>query len=106
MSRLPRRWIDDPGFKSVKYHSHSRQEEFFLILEGKAKLRINGRVVRVKTGDFLAKPAGKAIAHQFINDGGEVLRILDCGLEDPDDVATYPDEGAGARTRIRRFFFG
>lgn len=82
-----------PGGKSVKYHSHSRQEEFFLILRGSGKLRLNGRTLRVKTGDFFAKPAGRGIAHQFINDGRTVLEILDCGTNDRGDVVRYPDEG-------------
>jgi uncharacterized cupin superfamily protein len=82
-----------PGAKSVKYHSHSRQEEFFLILKGNATLRMKNQEFPVKAGDFVAKPAGKDIAHQFINSGSEVLQILDCGLNEPDEAITYPDEG-------------
>jgi len=82
-----------PGAKSVKYHSHSEQEEFFLILEGSGALRMNDREISVKKGDFVAKPAGKGIAHQFINDGTEVLGILDCGLNETDETVTYPDDG-------------
>ena len=82
-----------PGAKSVKYHSHSEQEEFFLILEGSGTLRMNDKKIPVKRGDFVAKPAGKGIAHQFINDGTEVLQILDCGLNERDEVITYPDDG-------------
>jgi uncharacterized cupin superfamily protein len=52
-----------PGAKSVRYHSHSLQEEFFLILHGSGKVRIQEKVVPVKQGGFLAKPAGKGIAH-------------------------------------------
>ena len=81
-----------PGAKSVKYHSHSKQEEFFLILEGSGTLRMNDEEIPVKKGDFVAKPAGKEIAHQFINDGSEVLRILDCGLNEKDEIVAYPDE--------------
>ena len=81
-----------PGAKSVKYHSHSKQEEFFLILEGSGTLRMNDKKIPVKKGDFVAKPAGKDIAHQFINDGSEVLRILDCGLNEKDETITYPDD--------------
>jgi uncharacterized cupin superfamily protein len=81
-----------PGAKSVKYHSHSKQEEFFLILEGSGTLRMNDEQTPVKKGDFVAKPAGKEIAHQFINDGSDVLRILDCGLNEKDETVTYPDE--------------
>jgi uncharacterized cupin superfamily protein len=81
-----------PGAKSVKYHSHSRQEEFFLILAGSGVLRIQDQEIPVKQGDFVAKPAGKDIAHQFINNGSEVLEILDCGLNERDETVTYPDE--------------
>jgi uncharacterized cupin superfamily protein len=132
VDRVPRKWIDDPdskspmktlrlgaaagsrrlyvnidcvkpGAKSVKYHAHSRQEEFFLILEGRGVLRMNGRKSRVKKGDCVAKPAGSA-AHQFINDGRGVLKILDCGLEEADDMATYPDEGVVLIRRLGRAF--
>ena len=81
-----------PGAKSVKYHSHSKQEEFFLILEGSGTLRMNDKETPVKKGDFVAKPAGKEIAHQFINDGSGVLKILDCGLNEKDETITYPDD--------------
>ncbi len=82
-----------PGAKSAKYHSHSLQEEFFLILKGSGVLRINDEMIEVSAGDFVAKPAGKGIAHQFINNGDDILQILDCGTKDRGDVVTYPDEG-------------
>lgn len=82
-----------PGAKSVKYHAHSRQEEFFLILAGVGVLRMDDKEIPVKKGDFVAKPAGRDIAHQFINTGTEILEILDCGLTEADDVITYPEEG-------------
>ncbi|MGZ4030950.1 MAG: cupin domain-containing protein [Tumebacillaceae bacterium] len=81
-----------PGAQSAKYHTHSLQEEFFLILSGTGTLRINDEEIPVKQGDFVAKPAGKGIAHHFINTGTEIMQILDCGTIDRNDVATYPDE--------------
>lgn len=93
-----------PGAKSVKYHAHSLQEEFFLILGGRGALRIGGREVAVKEGDFFAKPAGTGLAHQFLNTGRRVLKILDCGLVEPDDVVTYPDEGVVLFQKTRRAF--
>ncbi|XEC97459.1 cupin domain-containing protein [Paenibacillus tarimensis] len=81
-----------PDAKSAKYHSHSKQEEFFLILNGNGTLRMNDMEVPIRKGDFVAKPAGKGIAHQFINTGTEVLEILDIGLCVQGDVAFYPDE--------------
>ncbi len=81
-----------PGGKSTMYHSHSRQEEFFLIMSGNGLLRINEEEIPVKPGDVISKPAGKNIAHQFINNSTEILQILDVGNRDKDDVAIYPDE--------------
>lgn len=81
-----------PGAVSVKYHSHSRQEEFFLIMNGVGTLRMDGEEIQVKKGDVIAKPAGKDIAHQFINNGSEILQILDVGTREQGDIAFYPDE--------------
>ncbi len=80
-----------PGAKSAKYHSHSIQEEFFLILSGEGTLRFEGERITVKEGDFFAKLPGSA--HQFINTGSKVLEILDAGTHPDKDIVTYPDEG-------------
>jgi len=82
-----------PGAKSAKYHSHTKQEEFFLVLKGAGTLRLDGKSLRVKAGDFVAKPGGKGVCHQFINTGKGVLAILDCGTKDRGDRVNYPDEG-------------
>ncbi|MDR3552355.1 MAG: cupin domain-containing protein [Clostridia bacterium] len=82
-----------PGSVSTKYHAHSQQEEFFLIMSGSGILRLNGKEIPVKTGDAVSKPAGKGSAHQFINNTSEVLQILDIGTREKDDIVTYPDEG-------------
>jgi len=81
-----------PGSQSAKYHSHSKQEEFFLIISGKGILRMDGEEISIKPGDVISKPAGKNIAHHFINNSTEILQILDVGTREKDDVATYPDE--------------
>ena len=81
-----------PGGKSVKYHSHSGQEEFFAILKGNGLLRYNNEEIQVSTNDFFAKPAGKGNSHQFINNSDDILIILDCGTKDVDDEVYYPDE--------------
>lgn len=81
-----------PGGQSTKYHAHSLQEEFFLILKGSGVLRLNDQTFDVKEGDFFSKPAGKNIAHQFINNSDSMLEILDCGTGDENDVVFYPDE--------------
>ena len=81
-----------PGALSTKYHSHSQQEEFFLVLEGEGTLRLNGENISVSKGDFIAKPAGKNIAHTFYNSGSEALVLLDVGTAEKEDTCYYPDE--------------
>ena len=77
---------------STKYHSHSQQEEFFIIISGNGTLRINDDELSVKQGDFFAKPAGQNIAHTFYNSGTESLVILDIGTNEKEDTCYYPDE--------------
>lgn len=81
-----------PKAYSTKCHSHSQQEEFFIILSGIGILRLNGREWTVKPGDFFAKPAAQDIAHTFYNSGIENLVILDVGTNEKEDTCYYPDE--------------
>jgi len=93
-----------PGAKSVKYHSHSTQEEFFAVLKGNGLLIINNENIIVKTNDFFAKPAGKRNAHQFINNSDEILIILDCGTKDDNDEVYYPNENVLYRKKEKLAF--
>ena len=81
-----------PNAFSTKYHSHSQQEEFFMILDGSGTLRLNGEENTVTKGDFIAKLPSKNIAHQFYNSGKDVLVILDVGTVEKEDTCYYPDE--------------
>ena len=81
-----------PGAYSTKYHSHTQQEEFFLVLEGTGTLRLNGVEHAVKKGDYFAKPAGRDIAHTFYNPGSGALVILDAGTKEKEDTCYYPDD--------------
>lgn len=81
-----------PGAYSTQYHSHSQQEEFFLIPSGTGTLRLNEEKQQVGPGDFISKPAGKNNAHTFYNSGEEVLVILDIGTNESEDTCYYPDK--------------
>lgn len=81
-----------PGASSAKFHSHTLQEEFFMILQGAGTLRTASGVVEVREGDFFAKPAGLANPHSFTNTGKVSLHILDIGTRQAGDIAYYPDE--------------
>lgn len=79
-----------PKAYSAKYHSHSQQEEFFLVLEGSGTLLLNDQEQPVQKGDFIAKPAGKGIAHTFYNSGDAPLVLLDVGTVEKEDTCYYP----------------
>lgn len=81
-----------PGTYSAKYHAHTKQEEFFIIISGSGTLRMNGKETTVSEGDFIAKPCGKDNAHQFYNSGSGPLKILDIGTVENGDICIYPDE--------------
>lgn len=81
-----------PKAYSTKYHSHSQQEEFFMILSGSGTLRLNDQEWFVKQGDFIAKPAAQEIAHTFYNSGNDSLVIIDVGTNEKEDTCYYPDE--------------
>lgn len=100
--------IVPPGAHSTKYHSHSRQEEFFLILDGVGTLRLNGEETAVHKGHFFAKPAGKHIAHTFYNSSPVPLIILDVGTMELEDTCYYPDEDMYMQKSegVRRIFSG
>jgi len=55
-------------------------------------LRTHDGEVQLGAGDWFCKPAGKGIAHQFVNTGNTPCEILDVGISDPRDVVEYPEE--------------
>ncbi len=81
-----------PKAFSTKYHSHSQQEEFFLILDGNGTVRMNDVEYPVKKGDFISKLPAQNIAHTFFNSSDGVLVILDIGTVEKEDTCYYPDE--------------
>lgn len=82
-----------PNAFSTKYHSHSQQEEFFLVLEGFGTLVLNNISHAVKKGDFISKLPGQNIAHTFYNSSDNILVILDVGTVEKEDTCYYPEEG-------------
>lgn len=87
MSRLP------PGRAGCPFHTHALEDEVFYILEGSGVLRYGEWVTRIKAGDCISCPAGSGFAHQIYNDGEVDMVYLGIGVNDPNEVCTYPDSG-------------
>ena len=82
-----------PGHDSTQFHSHSADEEFIYILEGKAIAEIGDLECEVGPGDFIGLPVPSP-AHNLHNSFTEDCCYLVGGERNPLDVVAYP--------RIRR----
>lgn len=96
--RLGARYIEvPPGKKAWPYHCHHANDELFVILGGRGRLRHGGRAYPVVPGDVIVCPAGGAeTAHQLIaegDEGDEPLRYLAVSTMHEPDVLEYPDSG-------------
>ena len=80
-----------PGKRPFPYHFHTANEEAMYVLAGSAMLRLDGRELRVRAGDYVAFPVGPAGAHQVINDTDEPVRILMISTMIEPEISVYPD---------------
>jgi quercetin dioxygenase-like cupin family protein len=56
-------------------HTHSREDEYSYVLEGRVGFQLGDRVVYGEKGDLVAKPRG--VPHSFWNAGDEPARLLE-----------------------------
>jgi uncharacterized cupin superfamily protein len=87
-----------PDNSSARLHSHSAVDEYYLILRGKATLRLGARSIQVDPGTLIGKPTGPDLSSQLIADLGEEIEVLDMEIW-PDryynakDLVLYPEHG-------------
>jgi uncharacterized cupin superfamily protein len=80
-----------PQSLSCLFHYHVHEDEFCLILKGRAMMRYGGQTLEVKEGDAISFARGERIAHQFYNHTDETVDILMVGENVPYEVCYYPD---------------
>jgi uncharacterized cupin superfamily protein len=84
ISRIP------PGKTNTLFHAHSAQWEFYHVIEGQGKVRDEGGVTPIESGDAFIFQPGEA--HQIINDGDRDL-IVYVIADNPISESIYlPDE--------------
>ncbi len=86
----------EEGAVSARLHSHSALDEYYIVLEGTATLRMNGKTRTVSKGDMISKQGGPDLTSQIIADRGSPVRILDIEVwpnssRMSKDVVFYPD---------------
>lgn len=72
-------------------HAHLGNEEAIFVLGGAGEIAIGERTIALRTGAYVAIPAGATHAHQIRNTGGEDLVFLCVSTMRHPDVVVYPD---------------
>ncbi len=71
-----------PPGTSIGRHRHGEDQEFYLVLQGRGTMELDGKTFEVKPGDIIMnRPNG---VHSLKNDSREVLRIfvVEVGLKE------------------------
>lgn len=74
-----------PGRRTSWPHCESTEDEFVFVIEGRPDAWIDGEMHRLEPGDAVGFPSGTGIAHCFINNTAEPVRLLVGGERDRDD---------------------
>ncbi len=78
-----------PGSRTSYPHAEEDEEEFVYVVEGELDAWIDGELHRVRTGDFIAFPAGTGICHTFLNNGEKDALLLSGGERRKSDNRIY-----------------
>ncbi|MEZ2223225.1 cupin domain-containing protein [Rhizobium sp. RCC_161_2] len=80
-----------PGRRTSFPHAESAEEEFVYVIEGEPDVWLDGHLHRLKPGDGVGFPAGTGIAHSFLNNTDDEVRLLVVGeRHKPENRIVYP----------------
>jgi uncharacterized cupin superfamily protein len=82
-----------PGKTACPFHTHLIADEVFYVLAGRGVFRYGDEVQEIKPGDCVSCPSGSGVAHQLANPFDGDLIYLSIGINDPNEICTYPDSG-------------
>ncbi len=86
-----------PHSATARLHSHSAVDEYYLVLAGRALLRMGSHEVEVGPGSLIGKPTGPDLTSHLVASLGEGVTVLDIEVW-PDrefrtkDIVAYPDQ--------------
>jgi uncharacterized cupin superfamily protein len=81
-----------PGAHSSLRHTHTKQDEFVYILEGRPTLVTNAGEAQLEPGMCAGFKAGNGDAHHLQNRTQSDVLYLEVGDRTAGDAATYPDD--------------
>ncbi len=83
--------IVEPGHRTSWPHAEKTEDEFVHVLEGTPDVWLDGVLYRLQPGDSVGFKAGDGLAHAFINNTDEPVRLLCVGDRDrADNRIHYP----------------
>jgi uncharacterized cupin superfamily protein len=91
-----------PGECGSPFHSHAAQWELFLILDGRARVRVEKETHMLVAGDVIVHPPGEA--HQITNAGETELLFFLVADNPPVEYWHYPDSNKWGLRSPRKFF--
>lgn len=94
-----------PGAISALRHSHTRQDEFVYILQGRPTLCTDEGDTELAPGMCAGFKAGTGNAHQLVNRTTEVVVYLEVGDRTPGDEGSYPDDDIRAELHDGKWRF-
>jgi uncharacterized cupin superfamily protein len=68
-----------PGRRVSWPHAEADEEEFVFVIDGKPDLWADGYLKRLKPGDGVCFPAGTGLAHTFLNNTDDDVRLIVAG---------------------------
>ncbi|HSG66519.1 MAG TPA: cupin domain-containing protein [Gammaproteobacteria bacterium] len=87
----------DPGAVSALYHCHAVQDEFVLVLDGRATIVAGNEEYEAGPGECIGFKGGTGIAHQLVNRTDAPVTYLEVGDRMPGDRVEYPRDDLAAR---------
>ncbi|MBX3230092.1 MAG: GNAT family N-acetyltransferase [Labilithrix sp.] len=78
-----------PGRRSSWPHAERDEEELVFVLQGTPDVWIDGELHRLEPGDGVGFPCATGIAHTFINDTDQPVRLLSIGERSKPTHAVY-----------------
>jgi len=81
-----------PGAISALFHQHEKQDEFLYILEGTPTLFLGEEEFLLGPGDCIGFKAGSRVAHQLVNQSGEMVVYIEIGDRASGDEVEYPKD--------------
>jgi uncharacterized cupin superfamily protein len=80
-----------PGQAVCPYHYELGDEEWLIVLEGSATVRLPDGEETLEAGDIVCFPAGPEGVHQVLNRSDATARVLMVSTHRRPAVAVYPD---------------